>query len=319
MLVESKELSIILDPVKKFSSVDLAFISHAHMDHTDAFTRHEKIKYSTKETAALYEAVADRKIRNVISCVYGQSMLVHDTQLKVVNSGHVFGSAALLLADGDVTFFYTGDFNFTNSLTQNAISPQDCDILVIETTYGRPDLVFPNRGDVYDEIVQWAASTIMQGGVPCFLVYPVGKAQEMTRLFNLFTSILVVTHPSITRTNNIVNSFGGDLVFYDIADAGEEILRSGNCVCLFPTSLNSRAIRMVYPRAKVATVTGWGLTFGKRNADATFVLSSHADYAQLIDFVVQCKPKKVYTIHGYSETFASKLKRMGFDSVPLEV
>jgi Cft2 family RNA processing exonuclease len=319
VLVESNGLSMVLDPMKKVGSASFAFISHAHMDHTHAFTDSNKIKYSTKETAALYEAVADRKTKNVVSCTYGQSLCVHETRLKVVNSGHVFGSAALLLTSGDVTFFYTGDFNFTDSLTQNAISPQECDILVIETTYGRPDFVFPSREDVYDQIVQWAASTIMRGDVPCFLVYPVGKAQEVTRLFNLFTSIPVVTHPSITRANGIVNSFGGDLAFYDLAGAGEEILKSGNCVCLFPTSLNCRAIKMVYPRARVATVTGWGLTFGKRSADATFVLSSHADYQQLLAFVKECKPKKVYTIHGYSEIFANKLRRMGFNSAPLEV
>ncbi|MEJ5292086.1 MAG: MBL fold metallo-hydrolase [Candidatus Methanosuratincola sp.] len=319
VLVESNGLSMILDPLKKAGSVDFAFISHAHMDHTHAFTDSSKIKYSTKETATLYEAVADRKTKNVVSCTYGQTLFLHEIRLKAVNSGHVFGSAALLLTAGDVTFFYTGDFNFTDSLTQKAISPQDCDVLVIETTYGRPDFVFPKREDVYDQIVQWAASTIMRGDIPCFLLYPVGKAQEVTRLFNLYTSIPVVTHPSITRANGIVNSFGCGLSFYDLADAGEEILKSGNCVCLFPTSLNSRAIKMVYPRAKVATVTGWGLTFGKRNADATFVLSSHADYAQLISFVKECNPKKVYTMHGYAEIFSNKLKRMGYDSVPLEV
>lgn len=318
VVVESKGTSIVLDPLKKVDSIGAAFISHAHMDHTYAFIDAEKVKYSTRETTALFEAVTDRKTRNVVSCAYGQSVYLHDFQLKTVNSGHVFGSAALLLTDGDVTFFYTGDFNFSNSLTQDAISPQECDILVIETTYGRPDFVFPRREEVYDSIVQWAASTIMEGHVPCFLVYPVGKAQEITRLFNLFTSIPVVTHPAITRTNRIVNSFGGDLIFYDLANDGEELLRSKNCVCLYPTSLNSRTIKLVNADAKVATVTGWALTFGKRSADATFPLSSHADYPQLLQFVEACKPKKVFTIHGYSEIFSNKLKRMGYEALPLE-
>ncbi|MDI9643777.1 MAG: MBL fold metallo-hydrolase [Candidatus Verstraetearchaeota archaeon] len=318
ILVTSESASIILDPLKKTPNYDFAFVSHAHMDHTVAFTDPVKIKYSTRETTALYEAVSDRKPRNVVPCLYGKSIPVHDFQLKAVNSGHVFGSAALLLDGDGVTFFYTGDFNFTDSLTQRAISPCDCDVLAIETTYGRPDFVFPNREEVYDSIVQWAATTIMEGHVPCFFVYPVGKAQEITRLFNLYTSIPVVTHPSITKTNRTVNSFGGDLVFYDMAKEGEELLRSKNCVCLFPTSLNLKTVKLVHPDAKVAMVTGWGLRFGKRAADATFVLSSHADYAQLLRFVEECGPKKVYTVHGYAGLFANKLKRMGFDAEPLE-
>ncbi len=306
-----------LDPLKGMGNSECAFISHAHMDHTGAFIDTQKTKYTTHETIALFEAVSQKKVRNAIPCSYGQTVKLHQLDFEIINSGHVFGSGALYLKDKDVTFLYTGDFNFTDSLTQKAIQPRDCDILVIETTYGRPDFAFPRREEIYDGIASWTAKTIMEGGLPIFLVYPVGKAQEMTRLFNVLTSIPVVTHPAITRTNSTVNSLGGDLVFYDLAKEGEELVRSKNCVCLFPNSFNTRGIKMIYPEARIATVTGWALNFGRRNADGSFILSSHADYPQLVRFVKACHPKKVYTMHGYSEIFANKLKREGIDAEPL--
>ena len=317
IIVNVPDLKIILDPIKGIGSTDCAFISHAHMDHTGAFIDTKKLKYSTQETIALFETVSQKKVRNAVPCAYDKPVKFHKTELEIIKSGHVFGSGALLVNTEDVTFLYTGDFNYTDTLTQKAISPKKCDILVIETTYGRPDFIFPSRVDVYDSIADWAARTIMEGHLPMILVYPVGKAQEITKLFNLYTSIPVVTHPSITRTNHTVNEYGGDLIFYDLAEEGEELIKSKCCVCLFPTSFNTRALKMVYPDARIATVTGWTLSYGKRSADDSFILSSHADYNQLMRFVKECMPKKVYTVHGYADLFANKLKREGLDAEPL--
>jgi Cft2 family RNA processing exonuclease len=317
IVVETSDAKLVLDPPSRIGSADCAFISHAHRDHTGALIDTQKPKYSTRETIALFEAITNRKVRNAIPCAYGEPIMLHQTELSIVNSGHVSGSGALFLRNDGVTFLYTGDFNFTNTLTQKAMNPQQCDILVMETTYGTPNYYFPRREEVYDSIVHWAAKTIMEGELPFILVYPLGKAQEITKLFNLFTSIPVVTHPTITKTNSTVNSFGDDLIFYDMSKEGEELLKSGSCVCLFPTSYNPRALMMVYPHARIATVTGWALTFGKRNADASFVLSSHADYGQLMRFVEECNPKIVYTVHGYAKHFALKLNSKGIRAEPL--
>jgi len=315
--VEVNGMSMALDPAKSAGSADYAFISHAHSDHSSAFIDRMRPKYSTHETVALFEAVSSKKVRNVVPCVYDQPIDLHGNELSIINSGHVFGSASLVLNGDGVTLMYTGDFNFTDSLTQKAISPRKCDTLIVESTYGRPDFVFPPREEVYDNIVDWAAKVIMEGKIPFILAYPIGKAQEVTKLFNLYTSIPVVTHPTITRTNSAVNAFGADLNFYDI-NSDEELLKGRNCVCIFPASLRASSIRQVCPDAEVATVTGWALSFGRRGADASFVLSSHADYSQLMRFVKECAPKQVYTIHGYSEHFASKLKREGICAEPLD-
>jgi DNA ligase-1 len=315
--VETKDARLILDPRNHIGHYDYAFISHAHRDHTGAFIDGRKPKYSTIETISLFEAISNKKVRNSVPCAYGKSVNIHKTGLRVINSGHVFGSGALVLEEEGVTFLYTGDFNYVDSLTQKAMAPYRCDILVVETTYGQPNYIFPPREEVYDNIANWAAKTIMEGELPFILVYPVGKAQEITRLFNLFTSIPVVTHPAITRVNTAVNSFNGDLVFYDMAKEGEELMRSKSCVCLFPTSYSPKALRTVYPEARIATVTGWALSFGRRNADESFVLSSHADYSQLMGFIKDCSPKTVYTVHGYAEQFALKIKNTGIDAKPL--
>lgn len=318
VLVENDGTKIVLDPLKTANiSSDYFFISHAHKDHTYGFLYDEKIKYSTPQTISLFEAISKKKVKNAISCAYEQPLDLHKLEIKIINSGHVFGSGALTIIDRDVTFLYTGDFNFTDTLIQKAITPIECDIMVVETTYGRPNFSFPPREEVYCNIVEWTAKTIKENYLPIFLVYPVGKAQELTKLFNLFTTIPVVTHPIISKVNEIVNKFGDTLTYYDLLNDGADLIKSKNCVALFPSTQPPKTLRLIYSSAKIAVATGWALLYRNKNVDAAFALSGHADFPQLIQFIKACHPKTVYTIHGYASDFAVKLNKMGIDAKPL--
>ncbi|MBS7251977.1 MAG: hypothetical protein KIH08_15500, partial [Candidatus Freyarchaeota archaeon] len=75
-----------------------------------------KIKFSTLQTVSLFEAISKKKVENVVSCAYGKSLDFHKMEIKIINSGHVFGSGALVIISKDVTFLYTGDFNFTDNI-----------------------------------------------------------------------------------------------------------------------------------------------------------------------------------------------------------
>lgn len=314
-MISSNKIRITLDPIRP--SEFPSFISHAHKDHVGGLKNDNCIKISTIQTISLGEAILNKKIKNAISCNYGETVNYHELNFKLINSGHVFGSASIFIEDKDVSLLYTGDFNFTDSLIQKAITPIECDILIIETTYGRPGIVFPPRGQIYLDILQWAAKTITENHLPVLLVYPLGKAQEITKLFNIYSSIPVVSHPKISKINSIVKSFGNDLIYYDMLDCGEELMKSRDCVCLFPSTYNLNILKSKYPNSKIAIVTGWAAVYNLNGFDACFPLSSHADYFQLIDFTLSCKPKKVYTLHGYAKEFASKLIKMGIKAYPL--
>lgn len=314
-VIKTDNVELILDPTRESNFP--SFISHAHRDHLCGLRNDYCIKISTKQTISLGELILRKKIKNAILCNYDETINFHELELQLINSGHVFGSASLILKDKEVTILYTGDLNFTNSLIQKAIIPHECDILIIETTYGRPGIVFPPREQIYLDIIQWAAETITKKYLPILLVYPLGKAQEITKLFNLYTSIPVVSHPSISRINSIFREFGNDLIYYDILNYGDEIIKGGDCVCLFPSNYNISLLKSKYPNSRIAVVTGWAAVYKFTNFDACFPLSSHADYPQLINFTLNCRPKKVFTLHGYAREFASKLNKIGIEAHPI--
>lgn len=64
-------------------------------------------------------------------------------------------------------------------------------------------------------------------------------------------------------------------------------------------------------------ISGWGIDPAARfryGVDAVLPLSDHADYHELLDFVAQVAPRKVYTTHGYDQAFAAELRRRNYDA-----
>jgi len=51
----------------------------------------------------------------------------------------------------------------------------------MEATYGDPTYVFPNRAELYNELLDVVESTAEDGGV-AIAAYPLGKAQEVAKL-----------------------------------------------------------------------------------------------------------------------------------------
>jgi Cft2 family RNA processing exonuclease len=75
------------------------------------------------------------------------------------------------------------------------------------------------------------------------------------------------------------------------------------------------------PPCRTAIVSGWALDPSARfryGADASFCLSDHADYQDLLAYVAQVQPECVYTVHGYATEFAAELRRLGYRAHALD-
>src|SRR2546421_7657486 len=100
-------------------------------------------------------------------------------------------------------------------------------------------------------------------------------------------------------------------------------LRGGNgerqsAVC--PPNLAGSAALRKLGRVRTAILTGWAVDPNCRyryQVDAAFPLSDHADFHDLLEFVRQVAPKKVFTLHGFAADFAQTLRDFGFDAQAL--
>ncbi len=291
------------------------FVSHAHADHASAFRHPERIKYATEETYRLLEAMGWRNLANWEPIVAGGRVRLGEIEVRVHNAGHVLGSVQFEAITPEGTVLYTGDFSLDNSYTMKCAEAVDCDILVIETTFGAPMFRFPRRREVALEMVRWAVmEAIPSGLVPTFKADSIGNSQEIISIFNSMTKVPVVTAKSVTGVSDVYRDYGHRLEYTDSrSEEGRELMESGRCVLVAP-----KGSKLSYGNLEVALASGWATIFGRRRK--AFPLSDHADFRDLITFIRRCKPKRVLTFHGGSMTrdFPNYVRqKLGIDARPL--
>jgi len=317
ILVEYNDVNVILDPQTNNLDNSSIFITHAHYDHAKGFSFQNQKKYSTKETYSLSKTFKNTEILNWNAIEGNQKVRVDDLEIRAHNAGHVLGSAQYEVISPEGSLVYTGDINPSDSFTAEAAEIVPCDILVIEATFGSP-CIFPSRKEIALEICEWAEESLSLGKIPVFQTDPLGNAQELVCIFNQLTKIPVMTHPKITSINRIYASFGRKLDFIDAkSEEAKELSSSKKYAFIAPKQLNLPH----NDNFNVGYVSGWASRFsGKRTP---FLLSDHADFYRLLEFVKEVKPKKVLTCHGgrgASEIFAKNVTKMlGIGAKPLSV
>jgi putative mRNA 3-end processing factor len=311
LVIGTGETTILVDPsqTRKAPLSAKVLVSHAHADHTRGF-KHRGMKQSTVETRDIHVALNDYKVTNFEPLEYRQRNAWDDMEAVALNAGHMLGSAQFLINTPNQTILYTGDINCVDTLVTKAATPEKCDVLVIEATYGSPFYKFPPREMVYAGIVEWALDVLKRGTMPCLHVYAAGKGQEIIQLFNVYTNLPVVVNPLLDGVNHRYKRSGHDLKWAS-ADTkrGREILEKDACV--YVTTPNDRH----HPgrRHERAFATGWALSSKGRNT--AFPLSSHADFDQLVRFIKECEPRRVYIFTGFAEELRVALRsRVGVEA-----
>lgn len=270
------------------------FISHAHSDHV---VKKAKKFMASEETEELMKVKGIEINRNLD---------FEKAKTELLNAGHVLGSKQLRVEGDGGVFTYTGDFKLSKSLTGTA-EVRETDYLLIETTFGRPEYVFPDRNEVYEKISKWVKQNQNLNIITILGGYSLGKAQELIHLMNN-EGITPLVGSDVAKISDVYNKHGFNLKFIDInsEEATEELSTS------FVSILAPFKMREELPQIKsgkkidYATPSGW---------NREFTLSNHADFNELVEYVELAKPEKVFCAHGFSKEFASELNKRGFDAV----
>ncbi|UCB53431.1 MAG: MBL fold metallo-hydrolase [Candidatus Zixiibacteriota bacterium] len=287
---------------------DFCFVSHAHADHA---VRHTQI-LATRETARLFEHRYGKANFKLLE--YNQSKRLNGIKVELFPSGHILGGAQILIEKAGTKIVYTGDFKLRKSLTAQKAQVRKCDILIMESTFGRPHLKFPPSRQVHDQMEEFAEETLTKGRVPVFLAYSLGKAQEAMKILSNRGFKLSV-HGTIYNMARIYEEFGVRFKNYEHYQAGN---LEGKVLIAPPSVRKSHMIENI-PRKRMTVLTGWAMDKGTRyfnGVDEAIPLSDHADFPELLEYVRKAQPKKVYTVHGFAELVQS-LREKGFDAEPL--
>ncbi len=308
------ELGLWLDPHEPQLGPEKVFVSHAHSDH---IAPHREVILSAPTAKLMQARVPGQRHEHILN--FGEKGQFEadakSFQITLLPAGHIFGSAMALIEFEGETLLYTGDFKLRRGLSAEPCEPCKADILIMETTYGRPQYLFPPTQDILKGILRFCREALDNDETPVLLGYSLGKSQEI--LCGLADAGLpLMLHGSVIKLTQIYEQFGQCFPKYDRYEAGTA---RGKVLLCPPNVINSTMLRNL-GKTRTAILTGWAVDPNCRfryQCDAAFPLSDHADFPDLLEMVRQVQPKKVYTLHGFAADFAQTLRNLGYDAQAL--
>lgn len=317
--------------IDSMRSRERCYVSHGHSDHA----REHRVVVTTPNTARIcrerFRRRSERAVQQTLIEIaapaprppcdfeehaYNEPWEEGGHRLTLFSAGHVLGSSQLMIEGERGRFVYTGDFKLHESFTAEAPEVKECDVLLMECTYGRPQYAFPPRDEVAGEMAAFAREALEQNAVPVFFAYSLGKAQEAVAILGN-AGIPVTVHGAIDSLNKVYEACGVSLPAYERYDA---LHFSGDRALVWPPSGKTLPKALKNRATRKAVLTGWCLDRGalfRYGADRGFPLSDHADYPSLLRYVELAQPKKVLLNHGWRD-FAHRLRALGVDAEYLE-
>lgn len=292
--------SLALDARRK---TELCFVSHGHSDH---IARHERV-IATAATLRFMERRLGR-LNEPLAVPYHAPLSVGELKVELFPAGHILGSAQIRVTRQDgLRVVYTGDLNLAPSLTAEPAQVAECDVLVLESTFGHPRYVFPPKQEVLQGIENWVREQLALGRSPILLAYPLGKGQEAVKHLG-DSGFPVVVHPSVYEMVELYRDLGVSLRCRRF----DGRLKEGE-VGVFPAHSGRAAMAGVNRPAR-AVLTGWALDSGaarRFGADQAFPLSDHADFPSLVGYAKATRATEVVTHHGFADELARALRAGG--------
>lgn len=312
-------LGLWMDPSKPVRTGEWSVVTHAHADHT---ARHGAVLLTEPTRRLMRARVPGRRIEHVLdysrvlrSGDLGEPAARAPFTLSFHPAGHILGSAMARVEHEGDSVLYTGDFKLRPGLSSERCEPVAARTLVMETTYGRPRYRFPPTAAVLEDIVRFCTTTLEQGATPVLLAYSLGKTQEV--LSALCDPVLPIQlHPKAAEMTRIYADLGHRFPAWTPLDP--ETVRGH--VVITPTLRPLLAEPGRTGPLRIASLSGWALD-SRRASDPSggqahrrFPLSDHADFEDLLEFVRQVNPQRVFTLHGFAADFARVLRRQGVEA-----
>ncbi|HID42687.1 MAG TPA: MBL fold metallo-hydrolase [Archaeoglobaceae archaeon] len=240
-------------------------VTHAHTDHYGHCNMKNPNAIASEETVTILEAATSGVFSGKCFEV-GEKFEIEGLKIKTYPTEHISGSSAFLI-ESNSRVLVTGDVKDYSSLPE-------CDVLVTEATYGKPEDLF---NEEIDKVISEANESI-------YGVYPIGKAQRVARILKKEG----FSFSAEEKIERICNSLG--------IGCDEE----GDVRLVSPKSLqNIRGKRFI-------------LTAQRFYWYPRIVVSDHLDYAGIKNMIEHCNPVHVIFYHGNpSRTLCEEIKEMG--------
>jgi putative mRNA 3-end processing factor len=274
----------------------------------------------TEATRDLAEALNNSlKLRDspIETIAYDRTIRYGDEQITLIKADHILGAAQVLVEDnGGIRTAYTGDFRIDETPVV------ECDVLVIEATYGSPSCRRSFGVNVRELLVSMIEKRLRGGAVYVFGYH--GKLQEIMHLLrDADVSVPFVMPERVYHVAKVCERHGMRLGCLSLStDKDGHDLLDNNLPCVAFYHMNAR--ENVGLRNARICVSGWEFhspcrQIGER--EHLVALSDHSDFDGLIEYVKRSRAKQVVTDNyrvSHGAILAKEIrKRLGVSAVAM--
>ncbi|HTQ66377.1 MAG TPA: ligase-associated DNA damage response exonuclease [Puia sp.] len=301
-----------IDP---WSGVKKAIITHAHSDHARWGSEYYLCHHYTLPLLKL--RLGDNNYQSVS---WGENIFINGVKVSLHPAGHIIGSSQVRVEYNGEVWVVSGDYKTEDDGLSGSFEVLKCNVFITESTFGLPIYNWKSQQEIFYDIQNWIIKNKKAGKNSMLIAYSLGKAQRLLPCIHAITSEIYV-HGAIWNTHEALIKAGIQLpsVKRIMIDMPKDSLKE-TVIIAPPGSDNSPWIKR-FSSYSVGICSGWMQVRGnirRRNADAGFALSDHADWKGLLEVVSQTNAEKIFVTHGFQSSFSRYLNEKGIDAAEVK-
>ncbi|MET0637095.1 MAG: ligase-associated DNA damage response exonuclease [Chitinophagaceae bacterium] len=297
-----------IDPWKP---VGKAVITHAHSDHARPGSASYFCHHFTKPLLQL--RLGDYPYQ---TAGWNEPVYMDGVKVSLHPAGHIIGSSQVRIEYKGEVWVVSGDYKTEDDGISGIFEPVKCDTFITESTFGLPIYKWKPQSEIFESIGNWIGQNHAAGKTSVLMAYSLGKAQRLLGCIEA-TGLPIFLHGAVYNVHQALVNAGWKLpaVHHVQADTPKELYK-GNVVIAPGSADGTPWIKKFLPY-NVGVCSGWMQVRGnlrRRNADAGFVLSDHADWDGLLNVIRATEAKRVFVTHGFQSAFSRYLTEIGIEA-----
>jgi putative mRNA 3-end processing factor len=296
-----------IDPWKP---VDKAVITHGHSDHARWGSKYYLCHHDTKPI--LQQRLGNNNYQGI---GWNEPVYLNGVRVSLFPAGHIIGSSQVRVEYNGEIWVISGDYKLENDGLSGQFEPVKCHNFITESTFGLPIYKWKPQQEIYADMKNWIQKNQSQGKTSILIAYSLGKAQRILLPIAEVTDKIFM-HGAVYNMHNALVNAGWKLpTARRVFDASKEELKGS--VVIAPSGAEGSPWLKRFGPYGIGICSGWMQVRGnirRKNADAGFAISDHADWNGLLKACKETEAECIYTTHGFQSVFTRFLNEQGIYS-----
>jgi putative mRNA 3-end processing factor len=251
---------------------------------------------------------------------WGEVIDMNGVKVSLHPAGHIIGSSQVRLEYNGEVWVVSGDYKLQDDGISGRFEHITCNVFITESTFGLPIYKWKKQDEIYTNIQNWITKNKSEGTTSILIAYSLGKAQRLLQPLAEVTDIIYV-HGAIYNMHQALVEAGWQLPVVERITPETSKDKLKGAVVIAPPSADGSAWMRRFTPYEVGVCSGWMQVRGnvrRRNADAGFVLSDHADWEGLLTAIKATGAEKVFVTHGFQSVLSRYLNEQGIEAAEVK-